>query len=185
MTDATGTPTVLIVDDEERVANTYALRLGEGYDTAVALSGEDALQMVDETVDVVLLDRRMPGMSGEAVLEEIRARGLECRVVMVTAVDPGFDIAEMDIDDYVVKPIDKSELRDVVDRALTVAEYNQQMQELSALKLKRNVLEVELHDTELEESETYTSLVEQIAQLESELDAMEADLDLEQIDLFL
>lgn len=178
-------PRVLIVDDEEQVATTYELRLGEKYDTEVALSGEEALQTVDSTFDVVLLDRRMPGMSGEEVVEMIRTRGLECRVVMVTAVDPGFDITEMDIDDYVVKPVEKQELRAVVDRALTLSEYNAQMQELSALKLKRNVLEVELGSRELVDSEKYQRLVEKIDDLESDLEEMEEDLDLDQVDLFL
>lgn len=178
-------PRVLIVDDEEQVANTYSLRLGGSYDTEVALSGEEALRTIDSTFDVVLLDRRMPGMSGEEVVEEIRSRGLECRVVMVTAIDPDFDITEMDIDDYVVKPVEKEELQEVVDRALTISEYNDQMQELSALKLKRNVLEVELGSRELVDSEKYQRLVEKIDSLESNLEEMEEDLDLDQVDLFL
>lgn len=185
MTPATDTPRVLIVDDEERVANTYELRLGADYETEVALSGEEALNVIDEGTDVVLLDRRMPGMAGDEVLEELRKRGLDCRIVMVTAVDPDFDIAEMDIDDYVVKPVDKDQLQTVVNRALTISEYNDQMQELSSLKLKRNVLEVELSQQELEESNKYQDLVSSIEQLEMEIEAMEETLDIDQVDLYL
>ncbi len=185
MTAGTAKPTVLIVDDEERVANTYDLRLGTKYDTEVALSGEQAIQAVDEDTDVVLLDRRMPGMTGDDVLEQIRKRGLDCRVVMLTAVDPDFDIAEMDIDDYVVKPVDKDEIQTVVERALTVSEYNEQMQQLSSLKLKRNVLEVELSNDELHDSEQYQKLSTQIEDLESELEEMEDTLDIDQVNLFL
>ncbi|MFW6434796.1 MAG: response regulator transcription factor [Halovenus sp.] len=185
MTSATDRPRVLIVDDEERVANTYDLRLSSEYETEIALSGETALQTVDEETDVVLLDRRMPGMSGDEVLEEIRKRGLDCRVVMLTAVDPDFEIAEMDIDDYVVKPVDREELISVVERALTISEYNEQMQELSSLKLKRNVLEVELSGRELAESEKYQRLEADIEQLEAEIQSMEDTLDIEQVDLYL
>jgi DNA-binding response OmpR family regulator len=185
VTARTDKPTVLIVDDEERVANTYDLRLGTEYDTEVALSGEQAIQTVDEDTDVVLLDRRMPGMTGNDVLEQIRKRGLDCRIVMLTAVDPDFDIAEMDIDDYVVKPVDKDEILTVVERALTVSEYNEQTQQLSSLKLKRNVLEVELSNDELHDSEQYQQLSAQIEELESELEQMEDTLDIDQIDLFL
>ncbi|PSP55899.1 HoxA transcriptional regulator, partial [Halobacteriales archaeon QH_7_66_37] len=135
--------------------------------------------------DVVLLDRRMPGTPGDEVLGEIRQRGLDCRVVMLTAVDPEFDIAEMDVDDYVVKPVDKDRLRNVVDRALTISEYNEQMQRLSSLKLKRNVLEVEMDRHRLEENPTYVELVEEIDALEAEIEAMEETLDLEQVDLYL
>lgn len=185
MTDSGDTPRVLIVDDEERVANTYELRLGDEYETEVALSGEEALQLVDESFDVVLLDRRMPGTTGDDVLEEIRKRGLDCRVVMLTAVDPDFDIADMEIDDYVVKPVDKDQLREVVDRALTISEYNEQMQELSSLKLKRNVLEVELGDHELDDNDKYQELTDRIDKLEAETQEMEETLDIDHDDLIL
>lgn len=185
MTAATEQPRVLIVDDEERVASTYELRLGDEYETDVTLSGEQALEAVDEDTDVVLLDRRMPGMTGDEVLEQIRKRGFDCRIVMLTAVDPDFDIADMDLDDYVVKPVDKEELQQVVDRALTISEYNEQMQELSSMKLKRNVLEVELSKKELRDSEKYQRLTERIENLESEIEEMEKTLDIDQVDLYL
>ena len=185
MTPATDSPRVLIVDDEERVANTYDLRLDGEYETEIALGGEEALQRVDEGTDVVLLDRRMPGLSGDEVVGEIRNRGFDCRVVMLTAVDPDFEIAEMDIDDYVVKPVDRDQLLKVVDRALTLSEYSEQTQELSSLKLKRNVLEVELSGRELEESEKYQRLVADIEELETEIETMEESLDVEQVDLYL
>jgi len=185
VSSATDSPRVLIVDDEERVASTYELRLSENYETAVALSGEEGLQMVDEETDVVLLDRRMPGMTGDEVLQEIRKRGLDCRVVMLTAVDPDFEIADMDIDDYVVKPVDRENLIKVVERALTISEYNSQMQDLSSLKLKRNVLEVELSGQELQENPKYQRLEREIEQLEEEIETMENTLDIDQVDLYL
>ena len=185
MTAAGEQPRVLIVDDEERVANTYELRLREGYETATALGGEEALERVDESYDVVLLDRRMPKITGDEVLEEIRQRGLDCRVVMLTAVDPDFDITDIDVDDYIVKPVDREELHDVVERALTISEYNEQMQELSSLKLKRNVLEVEMNDHELEESRKYQTLIREIETLEGEIEQMESALDLDHVDLYL
>jgi len=185
VTAAGDEPCLLIVDDEERVANTYELRLQGSYDTTVALSGQEALETIDESFDIVLLDRRMPEVTGDEVLEEIRSRGLECRVVMLTAVDPDFDIADMDVDDYVVKPVDKEKLRDVVERALRISEYNDQMQELSSLRLKRNVLEVETSDRELEESEKYQRLSAEIEEMEAEIEEMESALDLDQVDLYL
>ncbi|SDJ63739.1 HalX domain-containing protein [Halovenus aranensis] len=185
MTERTDRPRILIADDEERVAKTYELRLSREYDTAVVLSGEEALQEIDDSFNVVLLDRRMPDLSGDRVLEEIRRRGIDCRVVMVTAVDPDFDITEMDVDDYVVKPVNKDELHEVVERAMTISEYNAQVQELSALKLKRNVLEVEMARTELEDSPEYQTLTEQIDELESNIDEFEETLDLDQVDLHL
>ncbi|MFB6176845.1 MAG: response regulator transcription factor, partial [Halobaculum sp.] len=98
MTDQS--PTVLVVDDEQQVADAYALRLQMEYDDVrKAYGGQEALDTVDETVDVVLLDRRMPDYSGGEVLEKMRERGLDCSVIMVTAVDPDFDIVSMPFDD--------------------------------------------------------------------------------------
>jgi DNA-binding response OmpR family regulator len=181
----TDSPRVLIVEDQEEVAETYQLRLSDTYETEIALGGEEALQMIDDDVDVVLLDRRMPGLTGDKVLERIRNRGLDCRVVMVTAVDPDFDIADMDIDGYVVKPVDRDQLRGVVERALSIAEYNDRVQRLNSLKLKRNVLEVEMDQRELDDSESYQELVAEIETLETEMSDIEGDLDLDQVDLYL
>lgn len=185
MTETDDRPKVLLVDDEERVAKTYELRLGSDYETTITLSGEEALEIVDDSYDVVLLDRRMPDLSGDDVLEEIRRRGIDCRVVMVTAVDPDFDITEMEFDDYVVKPVTKPELHEVVERALTISEYNDQIQKLSSLKLKRNVLEVEMAEHELEENRRYEKLSEEIEALEAEIDEMEETLNVDQVDLYL
>lgn len=178
-------PRVLIVDDQEEVAETYKLRLGDGYDTAIAHSGERALEMVDDSYDVVLLDRRMPGLSGDEVLDRIRNRGLDCRVVMVTAVDPDFEVAEMAVDGYIVKPVDREQLRAIVDRSVTISSYNEQVQHLNSLKLKRNVLEVEMDRRKLDDSDTYEELVSEIDTLEAEITGLEDDLDLDQFDLYL
>lgn len=75
-----------------------------------ASSGEKALELLDCAVDVVLLDRNMPGLSGDEVLREISRRGYECRVAMVTAVTPQSDIFDVEIEDYLVKPIHRDEL---------------------------------------------------------------------------
>ena len=58
----------------------------------------------------------VPVVSGNEVLAETEERGLPCRVAMVTAVDPDFDIIDMGCDDYLVKPIARADLLDVVDR---------------------------------------------------------------------
>jgi DNA-binding response OmpR family regulator len=178
-------PTVLVVDDEERVAETYRLRLESEYDVDVAVGGEEALDRIDDAYDVVLLDRRMPEIAGDEVLEEIRARDVDSRVVMVTAVDPDFDLVEMQCDDYVVKPIDKETLHEVVERVLTIAEYSERRQELGAKKLKRNVLEVEMREGDLEDSEQYRRLEAEITALEMDVDDIEDELGLEDVDRFL
>lgn len=95
MTAARQSGRVLVVDDEEAVADLYAARLESEHDVITAYDGERALEVVDDNIDVVFLDRQMPGCPGDEVLDVVDERDLDCRVVMVTAVDPGFDILEM------------------------------------------------------------------------------------------
>ena len=108
-------PVVLIVEDEPDVAETYKLWLQGDYEVRMGQNGDEGLELLDESVDVVLLDRRMPVVSGNEVLAAIEERDLQCRVAMVTAVDPDFDIVDMGCDDYVVKPVTRDRLLEVVE----------------------------------------------------------------------
>ena len=93
-----GEPTVLVVEDESDIAALYAGFLRERYAVTVAATVAEAKEVVDESFDAVLLDRRLPDGSGDEVLEHVRERGLDCRVAMVTAVEPDFDIIGMGFD---------------------------------------------------------------------------------------
>ena len=110
-------PLVLVVEDEPDLADLYAAWLGDEYRVRTAYGGREALDELDEAdeVDAILLDRRMPGLSGDEVLTAVRDRGIDCRVAMVTAVEPDFDILEMGFDDYLVKPVSKDDLLGVVE----------------------------------------------------------------------
>ena len=110
--------TVLIVDDEPPYADAHARMLADRYDVHTAYSGEAALEMIDEFVDVLLIDRRMPRRSGEEVIEELHERGIDCRTIVLSAIDPRADAVEVPIDDYLRKPVEKGELRASIDRVL-------------------------------------------------------------------
>ncbi|MFB6164876.1 MAG: response regulator [Haloarculaceae archaeon] len=163
------TATVLVVDDETEVADVYALKLGSEYDVRVAYGGDEALEVVDEGVDVVLLDRRMPDRSGDEVLREIRERGLDCRVIMITAVDPGFDIIAMDFDDYLCKPIDSHDLLEAVSQQLTAREYDERLSEYYEVTAKLALLEAEKTPRELETREDVARLRERAERLKAEM----------------
>ena len=173
--------TVLVVEDEDHLAELYTDYLSGEYDVRTAYGGVEALEMLSPDLDVVLLDRRMPVVSGNEVLAEIGERGLQCRVAMVTAVDPDFDIIDMGCDDYIVKPVTRDDLREVVDRLMKLAEYNDRMRDLSAKKLKRNVLQVEKSAAQLEASEEFQRLEEEIAAIERELDDIADNLGTEYV----
>lgn len=117
-TDRRERPTVLVVDDEADALDAYAFWLADSYRVLTAESGDEALERIDD-VDVVLLDRRMPDRSDDEVLEAIREQGFDCRVVMVTAVDPDFDIVDLGFGTYLTKPIDEDDLDATGERLLT------------------------------------------------------------------
>jgi len=171
------TATVLVVYDERRAADTYASVLSKEYEAETAYGGRDALDRLEtQAFDVVLLDRRMPELPGDDVLAEIQRRKIDCRVAMVTAVNPDFDILELGIDDYIVKPVGKEGLTETVDRLVALDEYDERQRELSSLKIKRNVLEIEKPNAALAESDEFAELEARIAELEGELADMADEL---------
>jgi DNA-binding response OmpR family regulator len=168
--DSEAEPTLLVVDDEKEVADVYALKLEREYTVRTAYGGEEALEKVDDDVDVVLLDRRMPDLSGDEVLEAIRDRGLDCRVIMITAVDPDFDIIDMDFDDYLCKPVESDDLLTAVEQQLTASEYDERLTEYFELTSKLALLEAEKTPQELDENED-------IAELQARIDALRTEMD--------
>jgi len=173
----TESPTVLVVDDEPDVADAYAAQLRTDFSILTAYSGQEALEKIDESVDVVLLDRRMPGISGDDVLEAIRERGLDCRVAMVTAVDPDFDIIDMPFDEYVIKPASRDDLLGTIDRLLTRAEYESDLRRYYSLSAKRATLVSNKPQSELEDSDEFQQLTAEIDALKEQLNETIAEFD--------
>ncbi|MFW5950224.1 MAG: response regulator transcription factor [archaeon] len=162
-------PVVLIVEDEPDVAETYNLWLQDEYDVRMAENGREALEHLSSEVDVVLLDRMMPGLSGDEVLERIRESGNDCRVAMVTAVEPDFDILEMGFDSYLTKPIRSEDLHKTVANLLERSEYDELLQEYYSLVEKQATLEATKSGAELAESKEYESLTRRVLELKEEL----------------
>ncbi|SFR44886.1 MULTISPECIES: HalX domain-containing protein [Halorubrum] len=166
-------PLVLVVEDEPDLADLYAAWLGDEYRVRTAYGGREALDQLDETddeVDAILLDRRMPGLSGDEVLTAVRDRGIDCRVAMVTAVEPDFDILEMGFDDYLVKPVTSDTLRETVEGLLRRGEYDSEVQELFSLTSKKAMLESEKSASDLADNEEYQRLTDRIETLREQAD---------------
>jgi DNA-binding response OmpR family regulator len=156
------TPVVLVVGDEPGIADLYAAWLGEHYATCTAYGGREALEAIDERVDAVLLDRRMPGLSGDDVLTAIDDRGIDCRVAMVSAVEPDFEVLEMSFDEYLTKPVSQDELLAVVGTLVDRRRYGPATVELFSLLSKRATLRAEKSEAELAGSDAYRDLLERI-----------------------
>lgn len=119
--------TILLVDDEERLADVLSVALEQnGFRTLTAQNGQDALKVLDnETVDLVLTDLRMPGMSGAELLREIKQRTPNLPVVVMTAYSSVKDAVHIIKDgafDYVGKPVDIDELEQTIKNALRLSD---------------------------------------------------------------
>ena len=163
-TPPAGQPTVLVVDDDRALADTCEYWLREEYDVRVAYGGRQALEQVDNDVDVVLLDRRMPDVSGDDVLDEIDARGLDCRVAMMTAIAPDTDIVEMPFDEYLVKPVDEESVTETVEELLVRAGFDDRIREYFALASTEAVLD----GREVRDPAALDDLAERVRELRAE-----------------
>ena len=108
------TTTILIVEDEESLADPLAFLLRkEGFEVIIAGDGPTALVEFERNdIDIVLLDLMLPGMSGTDVCKQLRATST-VPVIMVTARDSEIDKVvglELGADDYVTKPYSSREL---------------------------------------------------------------------------
>ena len=110
------------------------------------------------------------------MLEHIRDAGYDCRVAMVTAVEPDFDIVDMGFDLYLTKPVSRSNLLAAIDTLLTRSEYDDLIQEAAALASKRAVLNSQKPAAQREGNEAYTELVERLDALDTDIDDLSESL---------
>ena len=106
---------ILVVEDERRVANFVCRALRENsYAVDLADTGEKALEMASETpYDSILLDVRLPGLSGVQVCRELRDSKIDTPILMLTArslVEQRVEGLDAGADDYLTKPFAVAEL---------------------------------------------------------------------------
>ena len=104
---------ILIVENDNDINNMIhnLLRLN-CIESVSAYSGTEALLLLDEHVDLVLLDLMLPGLSGQEVIKEIKKKK-DLPVIILTAIDKmdtKLDLFTLGADDYLIKPFDNNEL---------------------------------------------------------------------------
>jgi sodium-dependent dicarboxylate transporter 2/3/5 len=116
-------PKILLIDDEDQFRISLAKRLKlRGYDTLALDNGMEAVKVVreDPEIDVVILDRKMPGMSGEQVLKEIKQFRPELQVIFLTghgSVKSAMEVGKLEAYTYLEKPCDHDRLIEVIEAA--------------------------------------------------------------------
>ncbi|HEX6150121.1 response regulator [Nocardioides sp.] len=142
MTEDASGATVLVVDDQPpNIRLLDAILTSRGYEVVAAESGEEALKVIsDSSVDLVLLDIRMPGIDGYEVCRRIREQDHTAYlpVVMVTASGDEEKVKALEVgaDDFLTKPVNRNELLARVASLTRIKRYQdtieRQAQELSA-----------------------------------------------------
>lgn len=157
---------VLLVEDESELRSVYEAYLEETAIVRTASTGAEALEKIDDDVDVVLLDRRLPDTTGASVLESFREEGYDMPVAMVTAVEPDVDIVDMAFDEYLTKPVNREELITTVQVLRTRSTFEEQSRRYFRLATKRASLE---SATDAGDSEEYVQILDQMRAIRDEL----------------
>src|SRR6056297_2747109 len=121
-----GKPKVLFVDDEKRVLNSMRALFRRDYELHLTTDGEEAIRIAEqESVDVIIADQRMPGLSGVEVLGEVRRRVPSAVRILLTgyadldAIEGSINIGE--VFRFLSKPCPPQELRETLAEAVQAA----------------------------------------------------------------
>lgn len=119
------TTRILYVDDEDDLRTLVQCQLSlEGYAVEVAPDGLTAIEMLESSsYDLVLLDLHMPGMDGAEVMQQLRQRNLNPKVVILTGDNPaeaGAKCRRFGVEGYLTKPFHFSDLAATINHAVAL-----------------------------------------------------------------
>lgn len=154
---------VVIIEDEESLAELFSKRLDDEYNATIATHAGNGIAEIDAETDYVLLDRKLPGMSGDRVLEYIVDQPYDINVIIISAIDPDQNVIHQPYDEYITKTVDEGEIQDAIDR---VEVKNRFVELLSQYVKKAETWEVVRSELNTAESDADVDL----GMIESELD---------------
>jgi len=134
-------PRILIIDDEELVRDFITeVLIRMGFAPLAAPNGEKGIEYLEKSeYDLVITDFKMPGISGNDVLQRAVELWPDCRVIMITAfgtIDHAVEAMKLGAHDYITKPISPDHLEVIVNKAL----------EYKSLKIENRHLKSEISD---------------------------------------
>ena len=146
-----------IIDDDAGILDLIEQILREeGIDTKRYHQAEDFLPHLDEyDFDIIISDLMLPGISGLELLDELKSRGKDIPVVIITgyaSLDSAIDAVNRGAFYYIKKPFNIEEIRFVVNR---IRQRQDTMKELEALKHQVKVLQTELGKGKREDFENF------------------------------
>ena len=153
--------TILIIEDEEDLLELLEYHLQkEGYETLGFLSTKNVEKCLqEEPIDLLIVDRNLPGVEGSEFVETLRKKGFSQAVIFVTAKDSDANIEEgfmRGCDDYVTKPYNMKELllriKAILARTSPVSK--------STLSYRDLMLDLEAHRLQVESKEVEVTKLE-------------------------
>ena len=123
---------LLIVDDEKTVRYSFKRMFESDYEVLSAENGRSALRILDShhnSIDMIFLDVRMPGMNGIEVLKKIKERTRNTPVVVMTAFgdsDSAIEAMKEGAFDYLIKPFEDGQLKEVIEKAIISAKLHRE-----------------------------------------------------------
>ncbi|MGO4174855.1 sigma-54-dependent transcriptional regulator [Bosea sp. TAF32] len=157
--------TILVVDDEERLADVLAAALEDlGYRTTAVTSVQAALVALDQSrFDLVLTDLRLPVMDGRDLLREVRSRWPDIPVIILTAFAAVRDAVELIKEgafDYIAKPFEMEDVAATIRRALRLADVVRDNERLRSELEGRHSF-----DTLIGNSASFRRVIEQVTEV--------------------
>lgn len=146
--DGTGTPRILVIDDEPRIRDACQIVLEEmGFEVALASDGELGLAKIKERhFDIILVDLMMPVLSGFDVLAQVREKHPDTVVIVITGyatVEHSIEAMRKGAYDFIPKPFTPDQLRAVVSKSI---KYTRALQDITDTKSRLRVMVNRLMD---------------------------------------
>lgn len=164
-------PTVLIVNGDIDTANRFAIWLGKDSTVHVAHDRKTASTLLDETVDVVVVERNLPDKTNLDILATLHHKNLDCQVAMLTDEESLGGVIETEVDDYLVKPVSEAELCETVEQLVAYATYTEKIDDLYELTVVKSLLETH-SSTDLMLNGQFDRFKMNLEELDEELIAM-------------
>ena len=116
-------PKILIVDDELGIRESLKLILEKNYDISEVTNGEECVDYLKQnSTDLVLLDIKMPRVSGLEILKQVKEINPDIKVIMVTgykSVETASEAIKSGASDYIVKPFNSKDILETVGKTLS------------------------------------------------------------------
>ena len=128
---SSSTPRIVLADDELNLRRVLgAILTRDGYEVLQAADGEEALGLVGKGVDAIITDLKMPRMDGMTVLRRVVSEYHDIPVIIITAhgtVDSAVEAVKLGAFDYIEKPFEQEQIRQVVAKAVKQSEAQRRM----------------------------------------------------------